>query len=167
MAGTRISYVSGKRRAVSGSHSMGSIDQYYPDDLTADSEPNIDNLIPFNSYWSPRAYIDWFADNISVYGLTVAQYKMLDAMQQWSSIGAEITYCMNPTWTKYFADNGVHISSTYCTVLNDAGQIVDSAGNVITNTLKATDTLSKLIVPVIGLAIIGIGWYGYNTYIKK
>lgn len=158
MAGTEVSYISGKRR-----NAVGAIfgEAIYPTNLNADSEAIIDN--PYNSfqdYWNAQAYMDWFTFNVDKYGLATAQNKMKVAKSQWSILGNELEYACFGNFAQFFKDNGVDVSNTICNVVNDAS-------DVITNTGNTAAFISKLFIPAVIIAIGIGGVWAYNKYGKK
>ena len=177
MRGTNIYYISGRQPIRKANPSGGWVmagqgsglfgeGPYYPTNppLTADSAPNIDSLVPFNSYWSAQAYIDWFNMNVAAYGLATAQSKMNQAINQWSGIGAEATYCTDSNWTQFFVTNGVpSITSVFCKLANPvvttASNVLNTAANLST-TAANTSSVLTWILPVAGVGLVA--WAGFH-----
>lgn len=155
MKGTDIFYISGPRSAAIG------LGMYYPEDLSADSEPNTDEWGPDN-YWSPQTYIDWFAMNAEAYGVPEAKRKMAMAIDSWSGLGgAELDYCYQPSFVNFFWQYGIDVRTHACAAVVD---LLD----VVTDTTSTLSTLSSMLKILIPVAVVGgIIWVVRSEEPKK
>lgn len=158
MKGTYISYISGPGASIG----WGS---FYPEDLTADSEPNTDEWGPDN-YWSPQTYVQWFTMNVNAYGVEKAREKMLIAIDAWSGLGgAELDYCYQQEFVNFFWQYGIDVRTYQCAAVIDLLDVVTD----VTSTVSSVSTILKFAIPV--ALIGGLIWIARSDepkeYIKR
>lgn len=166
MDGTDIYIISGRKN---GQHPptkvAGIAGSYYPANLTADSEPEIDTW-GINKYWSPQAYIEWFKLNEQKYGLSEARRKMFVVSDDWSLTGAEYMYCYNHAFAVFFKDKGVDLQTLFCNVFNTAYSVVTDTGDVLSKTTGGLSNLAGVLKWAIPVVAIGGGFWAYMEYVN-
>lgn len=146
MTGTKINYIAGPRNTSIG---WG---KFYPQDLTADSQPNVDEWGPDN-YWSAQTYVDWFMMNRQAYGEETAISKMLIAIDSWSGLGGiELDYCYDQAFVNFFSQYGIDVRTHACSVINDALDVVTDT----TATAARVSKILSLLIPA--TLIVGTVW---------
>lgn len=150
MNGTRINYIAGPRAVPSVGWG-----KFYPQDLSPDSQPNIDEWGPDN-YWTPQAYIDWFNMNLQAYGEEVAIHKMQIALESWSGLGgAELDYCYDPAFSAFFAQYGLDVRTHACSSVEFIQDVVTDIADVITDTSQTVSNISSILTWLIPITLVG------------
>lgn len=154
--GTNIVYISGPR----GSFGIG-YGFFYPEDLTADSEPNVDEFGPDN-YWTAQTYIDWFAMNVDTYGVEVAKNKMMRAIDSWSGLGGvELDYCYQQTFVNFFWQYGIDVRTHACAAVIDLLDVVTDT----TSTISTLTSILKIAIP--SALVLGLFWIATSDEPKR
>lgn len=135
-----------------------------PPELTADSEPNIDEWGPDN-YWGPGTYITWHQLNKQTYGKAIADSKMINAIQQWGTGGVEFDYCYNDNFRNYFTGQGIDVTTLFCSAEDVIGDVVDTAANVTQGASNASNVF-KIAAPflLIGAGIVAVDKFVYPLF---
>lgn len=175
--GTNIYYISGPGRTRSHCRTRSVAGQgqglfgegaYYPTGLTADSQPNYDSLVPFNSYWDAQAYIDWYNLNVTTYGAATAKSKMEAVISEWSSIGAEATYCTDQSWLQFWVNQGITDTlSEYCKLVNPTSNTVNNLLNSASNASNALASGTGVLQWLVPVGVVGVSLWAANEFLVK
>jgi hypothetical protein len=161
---TKIYMITGTRQraAVRGA--------YVPENLTADSVPDMDNWGP-DDYWSCEAYVQWYQLNKQKYGAQVARNKFLAAYEQWGFGSYNHDCHWDTNYRNFFASEGIDVDSPLSSLLmpvyDSAGNLVDVVQNVTegaSNVSEGVKRVGSVLGWLLPVAAIGGGIYLANKY---
>jgi len=155
----KVSYISGLKSAAQIGLAFNGAE------ITAQSTPVLDAW-GWGEYWGCEEWIAWHQSLVTQFGAAQATQIFKQAWEQ-QTIGAHpLVWCQyDALFHNYFKQYGITFdpsSGLWITAEN----VVNSAGDIITNLGSGASFLSGLIKPIGLLALIGGSIYVYKNYIK-
>jgi hypothetical protein len=138
--------------------------------ITAQSVPVLDGW-GWGEYWQCAEWMAWHFELKKVMTAEEAAIKFISEWNKQDSTASPYNWCKyDPTFRNYMKSQGVDIDSIVSAILmpvfNAAGDLAQGGSDLVSNTADTVSTVSSLIKPVAIIALIGLGIYGYKTFIK-
>ena len=132
-----------------------------PTTITAASSPVYHSGLPFAHYWGCGEWIAWHKALKAAYGLNRANEIFGEAWNEQSIWAGPYNWCKyQGEFTEYLKANGFdRVGSVLSRTVVNTGQAVANLAEGV----NATSQTLKIFLPI---AVIGLGFWAYNEYIK-
>tara|TARA_R110000744_G_scaffold71549_5_gene144255 strand:+ start:5758 stop:6207 length:450 start_codon:yes stop_codon:yes gene_type:complete len=140
----------------------------YGDDITYNSEPDYDSIIPFDSQWGCFDWRLWYEELEDEYGDVEAKQKWEDAWaKQGTLYGNEGDCKLNKEWKEWADSKNLQYDHTALHQLDSwLYGLTQGVGDAATGVVGGVGFLGRnLKLIIVGIGIFG-GLYVYKEYIK-